>query len=430
MKPHGREHRKTVSGFMARRRRAVALGASAAAIGWLAVLPAIGQDTGQNPGLTFRTQEIAANFGVGYAVTPGDVNGDGRVDVLAISGTELAWFENPTWQKHTILGPGATEEDNVAIAPHDVDGDGRLDVAIAAGWGGRDTGTLQWARQGEPGTPWQVYPIHAEPTMHRIGWADVDGDGRKELVGAPLRGADERPGARLLVFTIPADPRTDSWPMEVADDRNNIMHNFTVVRLPADDTRDAIVTASREGLFAIRRDADGTWTRTRIGEGAPGEVKLGVVEGRRLLATVEPWHGAGVAIYAEEPQGLWAKTMIESELTEGHALGWGDLDGDGQDELAVGWRSGPGAGLAVYAVGRDGALAGKQSVEVGVTRPSPAGEGRRGGRGGGRGSSRPPAQGMDTEDLTVVDLNGDNRPEIVASGRATRNVKIYWNETE
>jgi len=37
--------------------------------------------------------------------------------------------------------------------------------------------------------------------------------------------------------------------------------------------------------------------------------------------------------------------------------------------------------------------------------------------------------GMATEDLVVADLNGDKQPDIIASGRATRNVKIYWNET-
>ena len=38
--------------------------------------------------------------------------------------------------------------------------------------------------------------------------------------------------------------------------------------------------------------------------------------------------------------------------------------------------------------------------------------------------------GMATEDLAVADLNGDGRPEIVAVGRATGNVKIYWNESK
>ena len=36
--------------------------------------------------------------------------------------------------------------------------------------------------------------------------------------------------------------------------------------------------------------------------------------------------------------------------------------------------------------------------------------------------------GMATEDLMVGDFNGDRRPDIVASGRATHNIKIYWNE--
>ena len=36
--------------------------------------------------------------------------------------------------------------------------------------------------------------------------------------------------------------------------------------------------------------------------------------------------------------------------------------------------------------------------------------------------------GVAVEDLTVGDLNGDGRPDIVAVGRATKNVKIYWNE--
>lgn len=36
--------------------------------------------------------------------------------------------------------------------------------------------------------------------------------------------------------------------------------------------------------------------------------------------------------------------------------------------------------------------------------------------------------GMAAEDLAVADLNGDGRLEIIAAGRATANVKIYWNE--
>ena len=38
--------------------------------------------------------------------------------------------------------------------------------------------------------------------------------------------------------------------------------------------------------------------------------------------------------------------------------------------------------------------------------------------------------GMACEDLALADLDSDGRLDIIASGRATKNVKIYWNETE
>ena len=361
-----------------------------------------------NPPLTFRAQEIATDFGIGYAVAAADINGDKQLDIVAISATELVWFAAPDWTRTVMLAAGATTADNVAIAPHDVDGDGRMDVALGAGWTRQNTGTLQWVRQNAPGsTPaWEMFPISAEPTLHRIRWADVDGDTRQELIVAPLHGKGakgaEGPPARLLVFRPPANPRTDPWPMEVAGEANHIQHNFLSMNLDA-DAQEELVTAGHEGLFSWKRGKDAAWTRTLIGEGSPGEVKLGRVGKRRLLATVEPWHGAGVAVYVEKPgSALWTKTTIETGLTEGHALGWADFDGDGDEELAVGWRRGQ-PGVAVYFVSADGALKSKMMVDAG---------------------------GMDTEDLVVGDFNRDGRPDIVASGRATRNVKIYWNETK
>lgn len=361
----------------------------------------------QSAAPTFRAQEIATGFGVGYAVVTGDINADNRTDIVAINATDLVWFQAPTWEKHLMITKGATVADNVTLALHDIDRDGRLDVALGAGWTRQNTGTLQWVRQNAPdATPaWEVLPIGAERTLHRIRWADVDGNGEQELVVAPLHGADnkgpawEGAGARLLVFRPPANPRTDPWPMEVADDQNHIMHNFLPVNLDS-DKQDELVTASREGLFAIKRGAGGKWTRTLIGEGQPGEVKIGQVGGRRMFATVEPWHGNAIAIYAEQ-KGPWAKTTIETVLSEGHALAWADFDGDGSDELAAGWRGAKQPGVAIFAVTRDGTLRTKTMIDE---------------------------TGMATEDLTVADLNGDKRPDIVAAGRATSNIKIYWNE--
>jgi hypothetical protein len=360
--------------------------------------------------LKFREQQIATDFGVGYAVTTGDVNGDTRTDIVAISGTDLVWFEAPGFEKRVILS-GATPKDNVCLAVEDIDRDGKLDVALGASWQPSNTsggGTLHWARQTPAGTPWELHSISEEPTLHRIRWADVDGDGTRELVVAPLHGRGtkgpewEGQGARLLIFRRPAKPAAEAWTSEVADDTLHILHNILPANMD-DDRQEELLTASREGVHLLDRKGPNGWSRTLIGEGAPGEIKMGRVGGRRMMATIEPWHGQSVVVYAEG-QGPWSRTVIESGIGGGHALGWADFDGDGDDELAVGWRDAKPVkpGVAVYDVDRNGAMQSKAMVDEG---------------------------GMATEDLVVADLNGDKQPDIVASGRATRNVKIYWNET-
>ena len=360
--------------------------------------------------LKFREQQIATDFGVGYAVTTGDVNGDKQTDIVAISGTDLVSFEAPGFEKRVILS-GATPKDNVCLALEDIDRDGKLDVAIGATWQPSNTtggGTLHWARQTPAGTPWELHNISEEPTLHRIRWADVDGDGTRELVVAPLHGRGtkgpdwEGQGARLLIFRRPAKPAGEPWTSEVADDTLHILHNILTANMDK-DPQEEVLTASREGVHLLDRKGPNGWSRTLIGEGSPGEIKMGRVGGRRMLATIEPWHGQSVVVYAEG-KGPWSRTVIESGIGGGHALGWADFDGDGDDELAVGWRDAKPVkpGVAVYDVDRNGAMQSKSMVDEG---------------------------GMATEDLVVADLNGDKQPDIVASGRATRNVKIYWNET-
>jgi hypothetical protein len=79
-------------------------------------------------------------------------------------------------------------------------------------------------------------------------------------------------------------------------------------------------------------------------------------------------------------------------LKEGHALACGDLLGAGFDQVVVGWR-------------------GKEDQgRVGIKLFIPLDD-----------------NGIACEDLCLADLNGDGRLDIVAAGRATRNVRVYFN---
>ncbi len=98
--------------------------------------------------------------------------------------------------------------------------------------------------------------------------------------------------------------------------------------------------------------------------------------------------------------------MIDDKLKWGHAVACANLDDDADDELVIGVRDTLDAahpcGLRIYdpsdATGRKWTA---QAVDPG---------------------------GVAIEDLAVADLDGDGRADVVAAGRQTKNVRIYWNQ--
>ncbi len=376
--------------------------------------------------LNFKMEEIDKSLKVGYAVLLADLNGDSKKDIIVVDTNRVIWFENPTWKQRTII-QGQTKPDNVCIDAHDIDGDGRLDLALGADWKGpahnKEGGTLQWLKRGKTlEEPWTVHPIDSEPNVHRIRFTDLDGDGKAELLVVPLTGKNstaaknwsETP-VRILAFRIPKDPIRDRWVPEVLDQSLHVIHNFHPVHWDGDDRTD-VLTASYEGVHVLSSaKAGGKWGLKQLGQGnqdkpqsnrGASEIRLGRLKTTQYIATIEPWHGHQVVVYStdEKPSAL-KRMVIDEELRWGHAVWCADLDGDGDDELIIGVRDSLSDktrnGVRVYK-SRDGTATQwtRQIIDNG---------------------------GVAVEDLAAADLNSDGRIDIVAVGRATGNVRIYWN---
>jgi hypothetical protein len=324
-----------------------------------------------------------------------------------------------------------TERDNVCIQGNDIDGDGRIDFALGAAWRPTDTktgGSLQWISRGRSGDDWRVMPISSEPTLHRMRWADVLGTGKKQLIVAPLQGRGtkgpnwgEGQGTRILAFSVPDRPAEDPWPVELIDDSLHTAHNLWVHDLD-DDGKPDIVVAAWEGVFVFNRGSDGKWRKTKLGAGnqdakpfkGASEVKVGrLADGSRYIATIEPWHGFQTVVYTPPKiaGSLWDRHVIDQPVQWGHGVWVANLDDDKDEELIIGQRdknktggdhpAGPGVYVFDPVVKAGAPLAFERHV---------IDDG-----------------GVAVEDVLAADLDGDGREDLVAGGRATHNVVIYFN---
>ncbi len=362
--------------------------------------------------LRFVAHTIDTGLTGGYQAVVADLNRDGRPDIIAVTLglEELAWYENPGWEKH-ILVSGL--ERMINLAAHDIDGDGIPELALAHGFATsheRSPGIVSLlTHRGDPTAQWSIEEIDRVPTAHRLRWADPEGSGTRVLINAPLLGpAAATPDYRdrLSLFWY----RPSDWQRRVlTTEEEGVVHGIFVASRGDEAGGDEVLSASFLGIHSHRFDT-GRWVRTRLTAGDPApwpasgssDVAVGELGGQRFLAAIEPWHGNQVVIYRGQGAS-WQRTVIDTTIEDGHTIVVGDLDGDGRDEVVVGERRGK---RSVYVYATDGAAAeswSRQTIDDG---------------------------GMAAAGCAIEDLNADGRRDVVCIGTSTANLKWYESRAQ
>ncbi len=359
-------------------------------------------------GAQFAAHPVVDGLRGGYQVVVADLNHDGKPDIIALASgmSELAWYENPGWQRHVIVD-GMARMINCTVVGADAEGIPEIVLASEFQNQAKNSLGIVWVlrHQGDPRQPWSKTEIDRIPTSHRLRTADIDGSGKLVVINAALTGAKaEAPDYRdqtPLVFYRPGDWKRQT----ISTENSGVVHGIFVIDWDGDG-RDEILTASFEGIHLFKLEKSGRWSRTEIARGDPApwpksgssDVTVGQLGRRRFLAAIEPWHGNQVAIYRQQEK-VWARQVIDSSLVDGHTIQVGDFDGGGRDDVVAGYR---GQGRSVYLYHAEDAAGERWSKRV-------LDDG-----------------GMAAAACAVADLNGDRRTDIVCIDGS----KVKWYENQ
>lgn len=294
-------------------------------------------------GTTWTEHTVASGIDDVRSVSVADIDGDGDLDVISASAIDqtVAWHENIAgdgsgWTARTIT---AVANGAFSAVPGDIDGDGALDVVSASDVDGK----VRWHRNSNgDGTAWLSFTVFTALSsgVKAVRIADLDRDGDLDLVSAARE--DDR-----IRWHENATGNGSAWTTRDVFAAADSAQSVEIVDLDADGDLDL--------LSASFLDDSVRWYENTIGDATAWTARtlLGAVDGAvAVLAADFDSDGdldvagaaqvAGTLVWSEaltihRSSGFPLETTLANPSRQPASAAAADLDGDGDLDVAVGF---------------------------------------------------------------------------------------------
>ncbi|MBK6851565.1 MAG: VCBS repeat-containing protein [Burkholderiales bacterium] len=303
----------------------------------------------------------------GRGLAKGDFNGDGRVDLLTIAdgvAPDVSSFniflQNASGGFDAPLRrdtPARSDCVDTAgfVQAGDIDGDGRVDIISTRGTCG-----VEVAYQGSDG---QFSRTDLLGAAGAFALADLDGDGRLDVVGSAFA------GEQVSLWRQQAD---GSWIAEQVPLFTNGFGTLAVGDLNGDGRPDLVLTSGQgdltrtlgvsyqqpDGSFAVPQyRSDGVFNRAATIGDLDGDGRLDL-----LLATPDV---QGLRWFRQQADGSLAEPVVIAGFGDAEQLQVADLDGDGRADIVFG-LNGFAPFVVVHWQGVGGSFSAPQNFRAGL----------------------------------------------------------------